>query len=220
MRRWAGRPLLEARRGRRRAWELLAACVVVTLVIGLAFAHQSTADGFDRAADGPVIRLLGGHPGLLTWMEDPGTQVPALVLSLAMAVACLAARRLNGVVLSLTAVLVATRLDEWLLKPLFHRTYLGALSYPSGHITSVAAIIACYVVLFLLPARVSNPCCWTVRGAGSGSRAARQVSRAGRSRHKLAFRRSCWRLLVPPDRALRPPAPRASPAPHASQGFM
>jgi membrane-associated phospholipid phosphatase len=135
---------------------LLAACVAATLVIGLAFAHQSTADGFDRAADGPVIRLLGGHPGPLAWMQEPGTQVPALVLSLAMAVACLAARRLNGVVLSMTAVLVATRLVEWLLKPLFHRTYLGALSYPSGHITSVAAIIACYVVLFLLPPRVSR----------------------------------------------------------------
>jgi len=130
---------------------LLAACVAVAVAIGVAFAHQSTADWFDRVADDPVIRLLGRHPGLLLWMQDPGTQVPAGLLSLAMAVACLVTRRLNGVVLALIAVFVATRLDELLLKPLFHRTYLGALSYPSGHTTSVVAIITCYVVLFLLP---------------------------------------------------------------------
>ena len=164
MRRWAGQPLLGARYGRREAWWLLAACVVVTLAIGVAFAHQSTADWFDRVADAPVIHLLGGHPRLLSWMEEPGTQVPAVVLSLAMAVACLAARRLNGVVLALTAVLVATRLDEWLLKPLFHRTYLGAVSYPSGHTSSVVAIVACYVVLFLLPARTARTLPWLLGG--------------------------------------------------------
>jgi len=151
MRRWAGRPLLGARQRQSRAWALLAACVVVAVVIGVAFAHQSTADWFDRVVDDPVIRLLSGHPGLLLWMQDPGTQVPAGLLSLAMAVACLVTRRLNGVILALVAVFVATRLDELLLKPLFHRTYLGALSYPSGHTTSVVAIITCYVVLFLLP---------------------------------------------------------------------
>ncbi|MCW2930835.1 MAG: hypothetical protein JWM19_1797 [Actinomycetia bacterium] len=155
MRRWAGRPLLGtgavAAAQRRWAWILVVACALVVVAIGAAFARQTTADGLDRLLDDPVIRLLGSHPRLLTSMEEPGTQVPAVVLSLAMAVACLGARRLNGVVLALTAVFVATRLDELLLKPLFHRTYLGALSYPSGHITSVVAIIACYVVLFLLP---------------------------------------------------------------------
>ena len=138
--------------------------MVVTLVIGAAVARESTADTLDRVIDDPVIRLLGGHPGLLTWMEEPGTQVPAVVLSLAMAVACLRARRLNGVVLALSAVLVATRLDELLLKPLFHRTYLGALSYPSGHTTSVVAIIACYVVLFLLPPRPPRARPWRLAG--------------------------------------------------------
>jgi membrane-associated phospholipid phosphatase len=164
MRRWAGRLLLGTRQGRSRAWGLLAACVVVVLAMGVAFARQSTADGFDRVVDDPVIRLLGGHATALHWMEYPGTQVPALVLSLAMAVACLGARRLNGVLLALTAVYVATRLDEWLLKPLFHRTYLGAISYPSGHTTSVVAIITCYVVLFLLPPQVRKTWPWLLAG--------------------------------------------------------
>jgi undecaprenyl-diphosphatase len=148
---------------RRWAWILLVACALVVVVIGAAFARQTTADGLDRLLDDPVIRLLGGHPRLLT-LQEPGTQVPAVVLSLAMAVACLGARRLNGVVLALTADLVATRLDEWLLKPLFHRTYLGALSYPSGHTTSVVAIIACYVVLFLLPPQDPQARPWRILG--------------------------------------------------------
>jgi len=164
MRRWAGRPLLGTGQRQRRAWGLLTACVAVAVAIGAAFAHQSTADWFDRVADDPVIRLLGGHQGLLLWMQDPGTQVPAGLLSLAMAVACLVTRRLNGVVLALVAVFVATRIDEWLLKPLFHRTYLGALSYPSGHTTSVVTIIACYVVLFLLPPRRPLARRWLLAG--------------------------------------------------------
>jgi undecaprenyl-diphosphatase len=138
--------------------------VVAVLAIGAVFARQSTADAFDRGLDDPVIGLLSGHPTASNWMQYPGTQVPALVLSLAMAVACLAARRLNGVVLALTAVFVATRLDEWLLKPLFHRTYLGALSYPSGHVTSVASLTAAYVVLFLLPPRVPRTRPWLLAG--------------------------------------------------------
>jgi membrane-associated phospholipid phosphatase len=136
----------------------------VVLAIGAVFARQSAPDAFDRVLDDPVISVLGGHASLLHWMEYPGTQVPALVLSLAMAIACLSARRLNGVVLALSAVLVATRLDEWLLKPLFHRTYLGALSYPSGHTTSVASLAAAYVVLFLLPARVPRARPWLLAG--------------------------------------------------------
>jgi membrane-associated phospholipid phosphatase len=168
MRRWAGRPLLGtgavAVAQRRWAWILLVACALVVFAIGAAFARQTTADGLDRLLDDPVIRLLGGHARLLTLMEEPGTQVPAVVLSLAMAVLCLGARRLNGVVLAITAVFIATRLDEWLLKPLFHRTYLGALSYPSGHTTSVVAIIACYVVLFLLPPQDPRTRPWRVLG--------------------------------------------------------
>ena len=40
---------------------------------------------------------------------------------------------------------------DWLLKPLFDRTYLGALVYPSGHTSSVVAITATYALLFVIP---------------------------------------------------------------------
>jgi membrane-associated phospholipid phosphatase len=153
MRRWAGQPLLGTGPGRRWAWALLAACVVVVVGLGAAFAHQATADGLDRVLDDPVIRSLGRDHALVRWMSWPGTQVPAVLLSLLMAGACLLERRMNGVLLALAADLVATQLDDLFLKYLFHRTYLGALVYPSGHTTSIVALTAVYVVLFILPPR-------------------------------------------------------------------
>jgi undecaprenyl-diphosphatase len=143
---------------------LLGACAVIVLAIGAAFAHQATPDGFDRTVDAPVISWLGNDHTVADWMEYPGTQVPAVVLSLAMAIAALARRRMNGVVLALLADFIATRIDEWLLKPLFDRTYLGALSYPSGHVTSVVSIIAVYAVLFVIPARGSRSPAWRMGG--------------------------------------------------------
>jgi hypothetical protein len=144
--------LLGSAAARRWAWALLVACVVVVVALGALFAHQTTADGFDRALDDPVINSLGRNRTLVGWMSWPGTQIPALVISLAMALACWRSRRLAGVVLALTAVFIATRLDDALLKTLFGRTYLGALSYPSGHTSSVVALCCAYVVLFVLPA--------------------------------------------------------------------
>src|SRR5262249_51804277 len=97
-----------------------------------------------------IVSWLGPHRTLLGWMEYPGTQVPAVVISLALALACLRGRRLNGAILILAAVFAATRIDDWLLKPLFHRTYLGALVYPSGHTSSVVAMTAAYALLFVI----------------------------------------------------------------------
>jgi undecaprenyl-diphosphatase len=158
------RPLLGPGPGRRWAWGLLAVCVAVVVAIGVVFAHQTTADGFDRAIDDPVINWLGRDQTLLDWMEFPGTQVPAVVLTLALAAGALARRQLNGVVLAPVAIVIATQLDDWLLKPLFDRTYLGALSYPSGHTTSVVSIIAVYTVLFVLPPQDRRTAGWRMAG--------------------------------------------------------
>ncbi len=151
MQRWVGRPLLGAGPARRWAAIVLAWCAAIVVVLGVMFRHQTTADGFDRLIDEPIVSWLGPHHTLLGWMEYPGTQVPAVVISLAIAVACLRQRRLNGAALALAAILVATRIDDWFLKPLFDRTYLGALAYPSGHTSSVAAMVTGYALLFLLP---------------------------------------------------------------------
>jgi membrane-associated phospholipid phosphatase len=51
------------------------------------------------------------------------------------------------------ALPIAVGLDDGVLKHLVHRTYLGQLTYPSGHTTAIVAIGASAAVLFLGPQR-------------------------------------------------------------------
>ena len=147
-----GRPLLA---GSARPWAgvLLACCTIVVAGFGVLFAHQATADWFDRAVDAPVITWLGGRQGLAHWLIAPGSPIPAVLLTAAIAVACLLTGRLNGAVLAAAAVPVADGLVEGLLKPLVHRTYLGDVVYPSGHTATVFALAATVTVLLLIPTR-------------------------------------------------------------------
>jgi len=145
-----GRPLLGATSRAGTAW-LVAGCAVLVTALGILFAHQTTADGFDRAVDAPVIGWLFGHPDLRLWLAYPGTLTPAAVLVVAAAAGCLLAGRLNGALLAVAAVPIATGLDEVLIKRLVDRTYLGSLAYPSGHVTTVSALAATATVLLLIP---------------------------------------------------------------------
>lgn len=147
-----GRPLLMPS-ARRWAGALLACCAILVVVLGVLFAHQATADPFDHAIDSPIITWLGGHPGLAARLADPGSQVPAVLLSAAIVVACLFVGRLNGAILAAAAVPAAVGLNDGLFKPLVHRTYLGVLTYPSGHTATVFALAATVAVLLLAPAK-------------------------------------------------------------------
>jgi membrane-associated phospholipid phosphatase len=145
-----GRPLLPVP-ARRWAGALVACCAILVTVLGILFAHQTGADQLDRAVDSPVITWFGSNRGLALWLAAPGSQLPAIVLSAAIAVACLCTGRLNGAVLAAAAVPAATGLNDGLFKPLVHRTYLGVLSYPSGHTAAMAALAATAAVLLLVP---------------------------------------------------------------------
>jgi len=120
-------------------------------VLGVLFVHQAKADWLDHAVDSSIISWLGGHQGLAAWLAAPGSLIPAGVLSAAIVVACLLAGRLNGAVLAAAAVPAAVGLNDGLLKLLVHRTYLGVLSYPSGHTTAIFAVAATVAVLLLIP---------------------------------------------------------------------
>lgn len=144
------RPLL-GNAGRRWAGMALAACVIVVVVTGFLFKGQTGPSGFDNAVDSPVITFFRGHGGLLPWFARPGSLVPAIAVSVAIAAGCLIVRRPSGAVLALIAVPVAAGLDDGLLKHFFHRTYLGVLSFPSGHTTSVTGMTATLAILLLVP---------------------------------------------------------------------
>jgi undecaprenyl-diphosphatase len=144
-----GRPLLgDTRTG---ATLTLAAGAAIVVALGLLFHGQAGPDAFDQAADASVATFFAGHHGLLLWLTLPGTAIPAIVISAAIAVGCLIARRFNGAVLAVTAVPAATALNDALLKHLFHRTYLGYLTFPSGHTAAAAALTAALAVLLLVP---------------------------------------------------------------------
>jgi membrane-associated phospholipid phosphatase len=169
---WAGRPLssryrvagLHLRYGqpllgtaaRRRAGVLLACCAILVIALGLLFAHQATGDRLDHAIDAPIITWLDGHPGLAAWLAFPGSQRPAVALSAAMVIVCLLAGRLNRAVLAAAAVPAAVAVNDGLCKPLFHRTYLGVLSYPSGHTATMFALAATLAVLLGVPLRSAS----------------------------------------------------------------
>jgi membrane-associated phospholipid phosphatase len=144
----SGRFLLAAS-ARPRAGVLLAGCAILVAVLGVLFAHRSTADAFDHAVDSPVITVFAGHPVLALRLASPGTTAPAVVVSVVIAVACLITRRFRGGVLAVAAVPVAVGLCELLIKPLVHRTYIGQVVYPSGHVAAISALAATVTVLLL-----------------------------------------------------------------------
>jgi membrane-associated phospholipid phosphatase len=137
----------------RRTWAglTLAACMIVVVLFGLLFRGQTGPDSFDNAVDSPVIAFFSGHHVLLDWLIVPGDLIPAIAISAVTAFGCVIAGRLNGAVLAVIAVPAAAGLDDGLLKHLFHRTYLGVLSFPSGHTTSVVAMTATLAILLLVP---------------------------------------------------------------------
>ena len=151
-----GRPLLDPA-GRRFAGALLACCAALVTVLGILFAHQTAADKVDHVIDSPIITWLDGHPGLAAWLALPGSQRPAIALTAVIVVACLFTRRLNGAILAAAAVPAAVGVNDGLCKPLFHRTYLGILTYPSGHTATVFALAATVAVLLCASSRSVKP---------------------------------------------------------------
>jgi membrane-associated phospholipid phosphatase len=150
-----GRPLLGPA-ARQRAGVLLACCAILVAALGLLFAHQTTADWLDHAVDSPIVSWLDRHPDLAAWFAFPGSELPAIALTALIVVACLLTRRLNGAVLAAAAVPATVAVNDGLCKPLFHRTYLGALSYPSGHTATVFALAATVAMLLYVPPRSVN----------------------------------------------------------------
>ena len=147
-----GRPLLRDAR-RTRAWPVLAACVIVIAALGLLLREQARPDGLDSVVDSAMVASFGGHQGVLPWLALPGSTIPLIAVSIAIAVGCLIARRPNGVVLAVTAVPVTAFLDDTVLKHLVDRTHFGQLSFPSGHTASAMTVATVLGVLLHDPTR-------------------------------------------------------------------
>jgi membrane-associated phospholipid phosphatase len=120
-------------------------------VLGVLVSDQTQPDRFDRAVDSPVITWFAGHQGLALWLAFPASTIPAAALSAVIVITCLLTGRPNGAVLAAVAVPAVAALNDALIKHLVHRTYLGLLSYPSGHTATMSALAATLTVLLLIP---------------------------------------------------------------------
>jgi len=158
-------PPLLAASARPWAAALVACCALFVAVLGVLVANETQSDPFDRAADAPVISWLAGHQSIALWLAFPASTIPAASLSAVIVIACLLARRPNGAVLAALAVPAIAALNDGLLKHLFHRTYQGLLSYPSGHTATMAGLTATLTVLLVIPPRPARALLWLIPAA-------------------------------------------------------
>jgi undecaprenyl-diphosphatase len=143
------RPLLPP--GARRPAAIIAvACVAVVAVLAIIFAGHASGSAADRAADSWVLGL-GVPRASMSRVSLIGGLTGSAALTAALALCCLAARRLRAAVLAVAGVALASALTEYVLKPLIHRTIDGYLSYPSGHTTVLFALATALAVVLLRP---------------------------------------------------------------------
>jgi membrane-associated phospholipid phosphatase len=128
---------------------LLAACVAVTPALAVVFAGRGQPGWLDSAIDPRIQAGLSRFPVLLSRLADVGTLGPVTLVTLALALACVATRRWSGAVLAAVSAPAATGLTEYVLKP----SVGGAIgqSFPSGHATSMFALAAVCAVLLVDP---------------------------------------------------------------------
>ncbi len=137
---------------RRPAAIVAVCCLVLVVTLGIVFAHQSHGSAIDSAVDSWVmgLHIRSSTLELISQLGD----LPAMtVMTAALALGCLAVRRLTGALLAVIGVLIALGLTEDVLKPLVHRTITvdHYLTYPSGHTTALFALSTALAVVLLSP---------------------------------------------------------------------
>jgi len=134
---------------------VLAGCAV-TPVLAAWLAGRGRPGWLDSVADPRILAALSRFPLLLHWLPKFGTLKPVTLMTLALALAFVAARRWPGAVLAIVAVPIASGLTEYVLKPYVGTALLGQ-SFPSGHATCLFALAAIWAIFLLDPARHRVP---------------------------------------------------------------
>jgi membrane-associated phospholipid phosphatase len=154
----AARPLLSAA-ARLPAAAIVAICVLVTAVQAVWLRHGMETGWVDTAVDAKVRAALGGHPALLAVLVWPGGPVVVTAMAAAVVLACVLRRQYGEAAFVAISVPLAAAITELVLKPLIGRTSWGD-PFPSGHVTSVAALATALTVLLArTPTRAPGPFC-------------------------------------------------------------
>jgi membrane-associated phospholipid phosphatase len=136
---------------------LLAACVAATAALGVQVAGRTQPVWLDVAVDARLRAAFGRFGSLLTGLASLGTLLPTTLMTVALVLACLAARRWSGALLAAVAEPAASGLTEFVLKPAVDRTSHHWLSFPSGHATAMFALAGVCVILLGNPPRRRLP---------------------------------------------------------------
>lgn len=122
------------------------------LILAAAVAHSQGPYGFEQ----PAFRWLGAPASTLGWdrvAEDLGIRV-ILVALVALAVVGFVRRALFRVAVYAALGGAALFANEYVVKPLVQRSYVGELSFPSGNVTAVCATaLAVWLALYPLVGR-------------------------------------------------------------------
>ena len=111
----------------------------------------------DTAVDAKVLATLGGRPALLAVLVWPGGPVVVTAMAAVMVLVCVLRRRYGEAAFVAVSVPLAAAITELVLKPLIGRTSWGD-PFPSGHVTSVAALATALTVLLArTPTRLPGP---------------------------------------------------------------
>jgi membrane-associated phospholipid phosphatase len=136
---------------RRPAAIITSCCAVIVAVLGAVVAGSSQPTSLDHSVDHWIQSHLATHARALTLLADLSEPAAVVVITLAIAVLCVAARRVNGALLAVISVPAATVLTELILKHIVGRTLNGNLVYPSGHAGRAFTFAAIIAVLLLDP---------------------------------------------------------------------
>ena len=136
---------------------IVATCILVIAVQGVWLRHGMETGWADTAVDAKVQAALGGHPALLAALVWPGGPVVVTATAAVVVLACVLRRRYGEAAFVAVSVPLAAAITELVLKPLIGRTSWGD-PFPSGHVTSVAALATALTVLLArTPTRVPGP---------------------------------------------------------------
>ena len=142
----AARPLLSDA-ARLPAAAIVAACAVITALLGAWLGHGAHTDRVDTVIDARVKAILPGNVKLLERLAWPGGLRATIGITAVLVLVCVLRRRYRGAALAAISILAAAVITERLLKPLVGRTALGFLSFPSGHATGTFALATAITVL-------------------------------------------------------------------------
>jgi membrane-associated phospholipid phosphatase len=149
---------------RRPAGIVLACCALITAVGGYVCARGRYGYPLDGPIDASIVAHLGKHGRALQLAADFGQPVQVAIMTTALILACLAARRVNGALLAALSVPVAGVLTENVLKPLVHESYSA---YPSGRTTGAFALITIVAVLLARRSRWMPSSGWRLAVVGA-----------------------------------------------------